>query len=79
MTDLFPSRAQALGVKPKVLLARTQQALAHHRERLSELARPFAEIDNSVDGALDDLLSAFDDFAAHVTQTAHWLNEQIGT
>jgi hypothetical protein len=79
MSSLFPTRADNVGVKPKVLLARTRKQLAFHRKRLSELARPYAEIDNSVEGALTQLLSAFDDFQAHVIQTADWLNNEPGS
>lgn len=77
--NLFPTRAQALGVKPKVLLARTRKSLAYHREQLSKLAMPFAEVDNSVEGKLQELLAAFDDFQRHLISTAEWLNEEIGS
>jgi hypothetical protein len=79
MADLFPSRAQSLGVKPKVLLARTQKSLSHYRAALAEFAAPYIDIDNSVQGALEDLMAAFDDFERHVRETATWLNEQPGT
>ena len=79
MADLFPSRAQSLGVKPKVLLARTQKSLGHYRATLAEFAAPYIDIDNSVQGALDDLMAAFDDFERHVRETVTWLNEQPGT
>ena len=46
MGDLFPSRAQSLGVKPKVLLARTQKSLSHYRAALTEFAAPYVDIDN---------------------------------
>lgn len=73
--SLFPTRAQSLGIKPKVMLARTKKSLAHHREALTRLALPYADIDNSVESALQDLLAAFDEFEAHVIGTAEWLNE----
>lgn len=76
---MFPTRAQALGVKPKVLLARTKKSLAHHREALTKLALPFADIDNSVCGALAELIAAFDAFQAHVIETAEWLNDEMGS
>jgi hypothetical protein len=72
---MFPTRAQQIGVKPKVLAARTLKALAHHRQRLTTLALPYADIDNSVEGALDDLLAAFDEFAGRINETIEWLNE----
>ena len=79
MGDLFPSRAQSLGVKPKVLLARTQKSLSHYRAALAEFAAPYVDIDNSVQGALDDLMAVFDDFERHVRETVTWLNQQPGT
>lgn len=79
MPDMFPTRAQNLGVKPKVLLARTQKSLAHYRASLSQFAAPYIDIDNSVQGALDDLLAAFDDFEHHVRDTVAWLNDQPGS
>ena len=79
MQDLFPSRAQDLNVKPKVLLARTKKSLAHHRQALEKIALPYIDVDNSVQWALDELMEHFDDFEKHVIGTAEWLNEQIGT
>lgn len=76
---MFPTRAQSLGVKPKVLLARIKKSLAYHREQLTKLALPFADIDNSVEGQLQELLAAFDHFQPHVIATAEWLNEEIGS
>ncbi|WP_409562665.1 hypothetical protein [Hyphomicrobium sp. MC8b] len=79
MTSLIPSRAETLGVKPKVILALTKKQLAFHRERLTSLAAPYADVDNSVHGALAELLHAFDEFEAHVTDTAAWLYREPGT
>jgi|GEM_PF-6514352 len=79
MQDLFPSRAQDLNVKPKVLLARTKKSLNHYRAKLEQLALPYIDVDNSVQWALDELMEHFDDFEKHVIGTAEWLNEQIGT
>lgn len=79
MSDLFPSRAQSLGVKPKVLLARTQKSLGHYRAAITQFASPYIDIDNSVQGALDDLMCAFDDFERHVRESVAWLNDQPGT
>lgn len=76
---MFPTRAQDLGIKPKVLPARTRKSLAFHREALTKLALPYADIDNSVEGALQDLLTAFDSLEDHVTSTAEWLNEEMGS
>lgn len=76
---MFPSRADVTGVKPKVLLARTKKSLIFHREALSKLALPYADVDNSVAGALDDLLAAFDTFSSHVIATAEWLAEPLDT
>ena len=77
--SMFPTRAQSLGIKPKVMLARTKKSLAHHREALTRLALPYADIDNSMEGALQELLAAFDAFEARVIGTANWLTEEPGT
>ena len=73
--SMFPTRAQRIGIKPKVLLARTHKALAHHRHALSLLAQPNMDVDNSVEGALQELLFSFDTFANHVVATGEWLND----
>ncbi len=76
---MFPTRAQDLGIKPKVLLARARKALRFHRTGLTALALPYADVDNSVASALEQLLAAFDAFEAHVVATAAWLCEETGT
>lgn len=76
---MFPSRAQNLGIKPKVLAARTMKSIALQRERLTQLALPYAEVDNSVESSLQDLLAAFDTFAAHIKDTTQWLEQQPGS
>lgn len=77
--SLFPTRAQAIGIKPKILLARTRKALAHHRYALAKLAEPYRDVDNSVEGALLELLAAFDIFQGYLITTAEWLNKEFPT
>jgi hypothetical protein len=62
MEQLFETRAQRLGIKPRVLAARTQKLLAVCRAQIERLAGPWGDIDNSVDRAASDLLEAFDMF-----------------
>lgn len=76
---MFPTRAENVGVKPKVLLARTKKSLTFHKDGLTKLALPYADVDLSVEGAFQDLLAAFDTFEAHVVATAEWLNQEPGT
>lgn len=76
---MFPTRAQDLGIKPKVLIARTRKALRFHRTGMTSLALPYADIDNSIEGALQELLAAFEAFEAHVVATAEWLDQEANT
>lgn len=78
-TDLLPTRAQCVSVSPKTLAARTRRTLKSVRKQLQPLAQPYIDVDNSVEGALDDLLTAFDAFEKHIEDTVTWLNEQPGS
>ena len=73
--SLFVSRAQAIGIKPKVLASRTKRSLKTMRGQMENLATPWVDIDNSLSGALDDLLRAFDDFSKAVDESVSWLEE----
>lgn len=76
MTDLVPTRAQQIGVKPRVLAARTKRSLKSPKKRLIELAVPWDEIDNSIEFELDQtLLPAFEAFEAKVDEAVQWLEE----
>lgn len=79
MATMFETRAQALHIKPKVLAARTRKSLASCRDQMTRLSAPWADIDNSVEGALQTLLSAFDDFSRQIDETVEWLNQEVGT
>lgn len=79
MSNMFESRAQAIGVKPKVLIARTKKQVAEIRSRILALAYPWGEIDESIVGKADTLLTEFDEFMAYVKATETWLNEQLGS
>jgi hypothetical protein len=79
MSSMFETRAQALHIKPKVLAARTRKSLASCREQMMRLAAPWADIDNSVEGALQELLGAFDDFSKQIDETVDWLNQEVGS
>lgn len=76
---MFESRAQNLGVKPKVLIARTRRELDHLRSRIDALATPWAEIDNSIDGAKSELMVAFEKFEQHVKSAEQYLSETAGS
>jgi hypothetical protein len=77
--DLFQSRARALGISPRTLAARTRRSLASARKTLEALARPYADIDNSVESNLQPLLREFDEFEASITETVKWLEEPLGS
>lgn len=72
---LLETREQALGVSAARLAARTNQSLATMRAQIERLYRPWQEIDESVRGAVDELLSAFDRFEEHVKGSVEWLRE----
>jgi hypothetical protein len=74
-STMFETRAQALGIKPKVLANQTRRTLASVRKQLTPLARPWIDIDNSIDGALDDLLRAFDKFEQSINDSIEYLNQ----
>ncbi|MBO3274163.1 hypothetical protein [Pseudomonas schmalbachii] len=78
MARQFPmieSRAQAIGVKPKVLAARTKRSLKSIRTAMEKLAEPWTDIDGSVETAQDELLAALDRFEEHINGTVEWLTE----
>lgn len=71
------TRAQAIGVKPKMLVGKALRTLGSVRKRLEPLAEPFDGVDGSVDSELEKLLNAVDEFAKHINATEEWLNEPI--
>lgn len=72
---LIQSREQALGVSAKRLAARTNRSLGSIREQIKNLFLPWGEIDESVNGAVDELLFAFDKFEKHIQGSVEWLQE----
>lgn len=78
MRDMFPTRGyQAIGgnITPKQLGARTKRNLAYLRQKTEGLALPWSDVDNSVEGALSELMVAFDKFEQHINESVEWLNE----
>ena len=73
--DPLETRAQRIGVKPKVLASRSKRSLASIRKSMEKLAQPYQDIDESVAGALDELLAAFDGFEQHINGTVEYLME----
>ena len=79
--NTFPetkTRAENIGIKPKVLAARTKRSLSSIREKIEKLSMPWMEIDNSVDGALDELIAAFDQFERCIQGSIDYLNDREG-
>lgn len=68
--SLLPS-----GVTPKVLAARSRKAIANIESQIEKLSAPYAEVDNSVEGAVMELSSAFDKFKARILETQKYLEE----
>lgn len=72
---LLQSREQAIGVSARRLAARTKKSLGSLRRQISDLFLPWQEIDESVNGAVDELLLAFDKFEKHINDSVQWLKE----
>jgi hypothetical protein len=75
---MFETRGKTIlptGTTPKVLRARTTKAVTEIRKRIEQLAVPYEEVDNSVTGAVGELLSAFDKFEQHIKDTQRFLEE----
>jgi hypothetical protein len=72
---LLQSREQAIGVSGRRLAARTKKSLAALRRTISALFLPWQEIDESVNGAVDELLLAFDKFEERINGSVEWLKE----
>lgn len=72
---LLQSREQALGVSAKSLAARTKKSLGSLRQQITNLFLPWQEIDESVNGAVDELLLAFGKFEEHINGSVEWLKE----
>lgn len=73
---LLQTREQAIGVSSKRLAARTKKSLAAMRRQIVGLFGPWQEIDESVNGAVDELLLAFDKFDDHINGSVEWLKEE---
>ena len=73
--QMMRTRAELIGVKPKVLAARTKRRLKSIRARIEGLGAAFDEVDNSVTFEAQALLGAFDEFEKTVNQSVDWLNE----
>jgi len=63
------------GTTPRALRARTTKAVAEIRSRIEKLAAPYADVDNSVVGAVSDLSRAFDEFERRIHETQQYLEE----
>lgn len=78
MRNLVPTRgdyALPSNVSPRQLAGRTRRSLNSIRERIEQLSVPWADVDNAVVWALDDLLVAFDEFERTVNQSVDYLME----
>lgn len=74
-TSKFKTRAQMLGIRPKIMAERTKGQLAKLRNKAEMLAHPWIGVDGSVQTAADELGRAFDAFAAHLDGSVEYLNE----
>ncbi len=75
---LLPTRADYIlpgNTTPKRLAARTKRKMTSIRENIETLSAPWIEIDNSVEGALDELIAAFDEFERQIDGSVDYLLE----
>ncbi len=70
-------RAMAGPMTPKKLAAVTRRSLNSARATLERLAIPWQDIDNSIQGSLDTLLDAFDQFEREILAAVEWLEEEV--
>ncbi len=70
-------RAMAGPMSPKKLAAVTRRSLNSARAKLERLAVPWQDIDNSIQGGLDVLLDAFDQFEREILAAVEWLEEEV--
>ena len=70
-------RAMAGPMTPKKLAAVTRRSLNSARATLERLAIPWQDVDNSIQGSLDVLLEAFDQFEREVIAAVEWLEEEV--
>lgn len=77
---MFESRAQLIlpkGITPKKLKAQTTRSVAAIKKRIEQLSAPYAEIDNSVEGAMHELMAAFEEFEHRINDTQRYLEEGL--
>lgn len=76
--SLLPTRAEmacAAGITPARLRARSMTAIAEIEKRIDALAAPYEDIDNSLQGARDELAAAFEEFKIRILDTQRYLEE----
>lgn len=77
---MFESRAQLIlpkGITPKRLKAQSLRSIAAIKQRIEQLAAPYMEVDNSIDGAMHELMAAFDEFENRINETQRFLEEGL--
>jgi hypothetical protein len=75
---LVPTRAEQClprGITPRTLAARSKKAIEEIEKRIDALAEPYADVDNSVEGARQELAAAFDKSKATILDTQRYLEE----
>lgn len=75
----FPTREQAYGVSGRTLAARSRRKLKAVRKLLPEIEAPWAEVDNTVAIAADELRAACDEFDEELERAIEYLKSEVGT
>jgi hypothetical protein len=74
-TKMLETRAELIGIKPKVLAARIKRRLKSIRSQVEGIGAAFEDIDNVVVEGGRDLIEALDEYEKTVNESVSWLNE----
>lgn len=74
-TKMLTTRAELIGIKPKVLAARVKRRLKSIRSQVEGIGAAFEDIDMTVVEGGRDLIEALDEYEKTVNESVLWLNE----
>lgn len=75
---MLETRAELIGVKPKVLAARVKKRLENIKAQIDGIGAAFEDIDNSIVTEGRELLFHFETYENRVNEAVNWLNESAG-
>ena len=74
-TKMLATRAELIGVKPKVLASRIKRRLKTIRSQIEGIGGAFEDVDQTVLEGGRDLIEALDEYERTVNESVEWLNE----